>query len=50
VNCCLIDLLTFIYELLGMANESAVRLKILLALRELTRLAPINLTGSVPAQ
>ena len=49
VNCCLIDLLTFAYELLGSANETLVRSKILLVLTELRRLAPAHLTGSVPA-
>ena len=37
VNCCLIDLLTFIYELLGIANESTIRPKVLLVLKELAR-------------
>jgi len=49
VNCCLIDLLTFIYELLGLANESTIRPKVLVVLHELARLAPSHLTGSVPA-
>lgn len=49
VNCCLMDLLTFSYELLGVANESAVRPKVLLVLKELARLAPSHLTRSVPA-
>jgi hypothetical protein len=49
VNCCLIDLLTFSYELLGLANESAVRPRVLLALKELARLAPAGLTVAVPA-
>lgn len=48
VNRCLIDLLTFIHELLALANESAVRPKVLLVLREVERLAPASLTGSVP--
>lgn len=48
VNCCLIDLLTFSCKLLGMADESSVRPKVLLALKELARLAPARLTGSVP--
>jgi hypothetical protein len=49
VNCCLIDLLCFIYELLGLADESAVRPKIKLVLDELVRLAPRHLTVSIPA-
>ncbi len=48
VNCCLIDLLTFGYELLGLANESEVRPKILVVRNELARLAPARLTGSIP--
>ena len=48
VNCCLIDLLTFSHELLGLANESEVRPKILSALKELAQLAPARLTGFVP--
>lgn len=49
VNCCLIDLLTFSYELLGLANESAVRPKVLLVTKEIVRLAPARLRGSVRA-
>jgi hypothetical protein len=49
VNCCLLDLLSFIYELLGLANESTVRPKIKLVLDELARLAPSHLTASIPA-
>jgi len=49
VNCCLIDLLTFAYELLGVADESIVRPEVKLVLQELARLAPARLTGSVPA-
>jgi hypothetical protein len=49
VNRCLIDLLTFIHELLALANESAVRPKVLLVLKEMERLAPASVTGSVPA-
>jgi hypothetical protein len=48
VNCCLIDLLTFGYELLGLANESAVRPKVRLALRRMAQVAPARLTGSLP--
>lgn len=48
VNCCLIDLMKFSYELLGLANESGVRPKILVVLQELARLAPARLTGSIP--
>jgi hypothetical protein len=32
VNCCLIDLLTFLYKLLGLADESVVRTKVKLVL------------------
>jgi len=49
VNCCLIDLLTFGYELLGLANEIEVRPKILVVLKELAQLAPARLTGTIPA-
>jgi hypothetical protein len=49
VNCCLIDLLSFIYELLGLADESTVRPKVKLMFDELARLAPARLTGSIPA-
>lgn len=49
VNCCLIDLLTFICELLGIANESTIRPKVLLVLKEFAHLAPSHLTGSMPA-
>ena len=49
VNCCLIDLLTFTYELLGLANENTIRPTLLVVLKELARLAPPHLTGSVPA-
>jgi hypothetical protein len=49
VNCCLIDLFLFIYELLGMADESTVRPKVKVVLDELAKLAPPHLTSSVPA-
>ena len=49
VNCCLIDLLSFIYELLGLADESTVQPKIKAILDELTRMAPRRLTVSIPA-
>jgi hypothetical protein len=49
VNCCLIDLFKFSYELLGLANESEVRPKILVVLQESAKLAPAHLTGSIPA-
>jgi hypothetical protein len=39
VNSCLVDLLTFGYELLGLANEKEVRAMILVARQELVRLA-----------
>jgi hypothetical protein len=48
VNCCLIDLLTFGCELLELADESDVRPRALLALKELASLAPARLTGCVP--
>ena len=47
VNCCLIDLLTFLYELLGLAEESAVRPKVRLALEKMARVAPSRLTDSL---
>lgn len=49
VNCCLIDLLVFIYELLGLAQEGTVRPKIKFVLDELVKLAPRRLTASIPA-
>jgi hypothetical protein len=49
VNCCLIDLLVFIYELLGLAHEETVRPKIKFVLDELVKLAPRRLTASIPA-
>lgn len=49
VNCCLIDLLVFLYELLGVAQETIVQPKIRLVLDELARLAPPRLTSSIPA-
>jgi hypothetical protein len=50
VNCCLIDLLTFAYELLGLTNESLVRPRVMHVLTELRRLAPARLVGRpVPA-
>jgi len=47
VNCCLIDLMTFSYELLGLANENEVRPQILVVRQELVRRAPARLTGSI---
>jgi hypothetical protein len=47
VNCCLIDLLLFLHELLGMADEIAVRAKIKAVLDELVKLAPPHLTTAV---
>ena len=47
VNCCLIDLLKFGLDLLALANENAVRPKVLHVLKEMVRLAPPSLTGSV---
>jgi hypothetical protein len=49
VNCCLIDLLLFMCELLGMAKENTVRPKVKAALDELAKLAPPHLTTAVPA-
>ena len=49
VNCCLIDLLIFLYELLGMDQETAVRPKVKFVLDELVKLAPRRLTTSIPA-
>jgi len=49
VNCCLIDLLLFMYELLGMAKENTVRPKVKAVLDELAKLAPPHLTTAVPA-
>jgi len=39
----------FLYELLGMAQETAVRAKIKVVLDELIKLAPRHLTASIPA-
>ena len=47
VNCCLLDLLKFGLDLLALANENAVRPKVLHVLKEMVRLAPPSLTGSV---
>lgn len=49
VNCCLIDLLTFIHDLLGFANENVVRPQVLMVREELARRAPARLTGSISA-
>jgi len=49
VNCCLIDLLLFMYDLLAMANETTVRPKVKVVLDELVKLAPAHLTTAVPA-
>jgi hypothetical protein len=49
VNRCLIDLLTFLHELLGLAADNTVQPKIYDAIKHLARLAPPALTKSVPA-
>jgi hypothetical protein len=48
VNRCLIDLLLFLYELLGLANESVVRAKVHGTLKLLAQSAPKNLTKLIP--
>jgi hypothetical protein len=48
VNCCLIDLLLFMYEMLGMANETTVRPRVKAVLDELATMAPAHLTTAVP--
>jgi hypothetical protein len=48
-KCCLIDLLLFMYELLGMAKENTLRPKVKAVLDELAKLATPHLTTVVPA-
>jgi hypothetical protein len=49
VNVCLIDLMLFVYELLGIAGENVVRPKVTVVLDEIMKLAPPHLKTDVPA-